>query len=73
MSVIAELTQRRRRIDELTAENGRYRDALTQIRDATHKNALMLRAMADRALSVSTQRDIGQEIVDGLKEIRGRD
>jgi len=55
MSVIAELTQRRRRIDELTAENRRYREALTQIRDATHKNALMLRAMADRALSVSTR------------------
>ena len=64
MSVIAELTQLRRRIDELTTESGRYRETLTQIRDATHKNALMLRAMADRALSVSTQRDIGQEIVD---------
>jgi len=38
----------------LLAENGRYRETLTQIRDATHKNALMLRAMADRALSVST-------------------
>ena len=42
-----------RQVELQSTEDSRLRGALTEIRDATHKSALMLRAIADRALSVS--------------------